>query len=558
MNVLAAGHGWRDLAIWAMPPGCLRPGVRHRHRRGQGLDHRPAEGPERGPGRRRRHTAGDPRRPAAVAPAPRARARLHARRVPRLGSRRVPGRPGPPRPPADISQHRPQISAAARKASLRPGAERSRSQGEGRQDTKTARFLALVAERYGPLAELPLTDVSRICTELAPRPTSIPAPRGPRCAAMSSPCRTGARNDHRFEAYFILLMSALLVAAALRWCFGPHSRLPRFRVRYLRLRLHLRLHPGRGHATASSCGCGGAGSPRSAGRAGPAGRCRSGSGCCCPDEHSPGDRPGALPAPAARAGRGAHLIKAPPRSGKTGLLARIILRYPGPVVSTTTKHDVFELTSGIRSRRGPVHVFNPQWIGGVPSTFRWNPVTGCEDPATAIRRADGFANAVSMTGTEDASFWSSKASQLPAVPVPRRRALPAGTCAWSPGGRSATPSRPRTSSPRRGRGSVGRRTGRAAQRGAEDRRRRSAWSCPGRWRSWPTRPWPAPSCPATSGGVRHRGVPAPVRDAVPDRRVRARRQPGRPAVRRHGRRGPPRRRPARPGHRPAAGSTRRC
>src|ERR1019366_4577215 len=91
-------------------------------------------------------------------------------------------------------------------------------------------------------------------------------------------------------------------------------------------------------------------------------------------------------------------------------LARVILHSPGPVLSTTTKHDVFQLTSGVRARRGPVHVFNPQRIGGVASTFRWNPVAGCDDPATAIRRADGFANAVSMTGTEDASFWSSKAS----------------------------------------------------------------------------------------------------------------------------------------------------
>ena len=38
----------------------------------------------------------------------------------------------------------------------------------------------------------------------------------------------------------------------------------------------------------------------------------------------------------------------------------MILHYPGPVISTTTKHDVFALTSGIRARRGPVHVFNPQ------------------------------------------------------------------------------------------------------------------------------------------------------------------------------------------------------
>ena len=57
-----------------------------------------------------------------------------------------------------------------------------------------------------------------------------------------------------------------------------------------------------------------------------------------------------------------------------------------------------------------MHVFNPQGIGGVPSTFRWSPVAGCEDPATAIRRADAFAFAVSQKGVEDGSFWSAKAS----------------------------------------------------------------------------------------------------------------------------------------------------
>ena len=57
-----------------------------------------------------------------------------------------------------------------------------------------------------------------------------------------------------------------------------------------------------------------------------------------------------------------------------------------------------------------MHVFNPQHIGGVPSTFRWSPVDGCEDPATAIRRADAFAFAVSQQGVEDGTFWSAKAS----------------------------------------------------------------------------------------------------------------------------------------------------
>ena len=100
---------------------------------------------------------------------------------------------------------------------------------------------------------------------------------------------------------------------------------------------------------------------------------------------------------------------APPRTYKTAFLADVILRYPGPVIATTTKADIHALTSAVRAQLGPVHVFNPQYIGGVPSTFRWSPVEGCQDPATAIRRADAFAFAVSQKGVEDGTFWSAKA-----------------------------------------------------------------------------------------------------------------------------------------------------
>ena len=50
----------------------------------------------------------------------------------------------------------------------------------------------------------------------------------------------------------------------------------------------------------------------------------------------------------------------------------------------------------------------PCRIGGVPSTF-WSLVDGCQDPATAIRRADAFAFAVSQKGVEDGTFWSARA-----------------------------------------------------------------------------------------------------------------------------------------------------
>ena len=213
-----------------------------------------------------------------------------------------------------------------------------------------------------------------------------------------------------FPVYFAMLIFGLLAMAALRWCFAPHSRLPRFRVRYLRLRLHLRLHPGRGHASVFELWLrwGRFAAFRRSRRIRPS--LPAGRRLARPREYSE------------RLGRAQYrhqvavpleehvLIMAPPRTYKTALLASIVLHFPGPVVSTTTKHDVFQLTSGVRSRLGPVHVFNPQQVGGVPSTFCWNPVAGCADPATAIRRADGFAHAVNMSGTEDASFWTAKAS----------------------------------------------------------------------------------------------------------------------------------------------------
>jgi type IV secretion system protein VirD4 len=215
-----------------------------------------------------------------------------------------------------------------------------------------------------------------------------------------------------FAAYFAALMSGLLALAGGRWCFLPSSHLPRYRVRHMRLRLHLRLHPGRGHATVFELWLrwGRFAAFRRSRRSRPS--LSAWRRVIEPAQHSvmPGRahyRHG-LRVPVEE-----HmLVMAPPRTRKTALVAKIILRYPGPVISTSTKHDVFQLTSGIRAGRGPVHVFNPQSVGGVPSTFRWNPVAGCADPATAIRRADGFAKAVNMAGAEEASFWSGKASDF--------------------------------------------------------------------------------------------------------------------------------------------------
>ena len=210
--------------------------------------------------------------------------------------------------------------------------------------------------------------------------------------------------------YAIVLAVVVILALFARWAFLPARHLPGNRARHLRLRLHLRLHPGKGFAPAFTLWLrwGRLAALRRSGKIRPSLPLHE--RLLDPRAHS------------VLLGRAHYrhrlqvpleehvLVMAPPRTYKSAFLADVILRYPGPVIATTTKPDIFALTSAVRSYRGPVHVFNPQGIGGVPSTFCWSPVDGCEDPATAIRRADAFAFAVSQKGVEDGTFWSAKAS----------------------------------------------------------------------------------------------------------------------------------------------------
>ena len=208
----------------------------------------------------------------------------------------------------------------------------------------------------------------------------------------------------------IALAIVLIVAAFAAWAFLPARHLPGNRARHLRIRLHLRLHPGKGFAHVFSLWLrwGRMAALRRSARIRPA----------LPLRYRLIDsREHAVFLGRAHYRHRLHvpfeehlLVMAPPRTYKTAFLADVILRYPGPVIATTTKPDIYALTSAVRAELGPVHVFNPQHIGGVPSTFCWSPIEGCEDPATAIRRADAFAFAVSQKGVEDGSFWSAKAS----------------------------------------------------------------------------------------------------------------------------------------------------
>jgi hypothetical protein len=219
------------------------------------------------------------------------------------------------------------------------------------------------------------------------------------------------------------LLILFVLAAAVAWRRRRHRyrqpsswylfsrRPPRHRARWLRLRLHLRLHPAPGVASVVELlwHWGRWASYRESGRTRPSlgrwQRIRNAS------QHSLflGRAQWFLSVRVPVQEHGA--VIGPPRSNKSALLSRLIMTAPGPVVSTSSKPDLFALTSGIRARRGPVWVFNPQGIGGIPGNVRWSPLSGCHVPATAIRRGMAFAAAISTEGTEESGFWRREAGQ---------------------------------------------------------------------------------------------------------------------------------------------------
>ena len=215
-----------------------------------------------------------------------------------------------------------------------------------------------------------------------------------------------------FDFGLLVLGLAALVLGfrAAKWAFWPHHELPRHRVRHQRIRLHLRLHPGRGHATAFEL-------HRHWGRLAAARKAKYARPSLTLAERVLHPSETSVMVGRAHYGHALRLpveehvvVIAPPRTGKTGWLSSVVLGYPGPVVSTTTRADVHDDTAPTRRQLGRVDVFNPQDIGRVASTVRFDPIAGCTDVATAIRRADAFALAVSSQGMDDGAFWAAKTS----------------------------------------------------------------------------------------------------------------------------------------------------
>lgn len=102
------------------------------------------------------------------------------------------------------------------------------------------------------------------------------------------------------------------------------------------------------------------------------------------------------------------LLVGPPRMGKgLHLVVPWVLDAPGPVVSTSTRPDTLAVTLRHRRAHGPVAIFDPQRLAGLPGGLAWSPVRGCETPRTALVRARGLAAGAGFgRSVSDSDFWA--------------------------------------------------------------------------------------------------------------------------------------------------------
>lgn len=107
------------------------------------------------------------------------------------------------------------------------------------------------------------------------------------------------------------------------------------------------------------------------------------------------------------------LVLGPQGSGKSSWLVGPILDAPGAAYVTSTKTELAEMTARLRAQVGPVAVFNPTGLGNVASTFCWDPVVDCADPAVADARARALVRGGGGAGgSENTEFWAAKAAEI--------------------------------------------------------------------------------------------------------------------------------------------------
>ena len=115
--------------------------------------------------------------------------------------------------------------------------------------------------------------------------------------------------------------------------------------------------------------------------------------------------------PVATCRENSALYVGPPGTGKSAALACHAADAPGLLFATSTKTGLLLDTLPYRAG-GPVWVLNADGYGGIPSTLAWSPVEGCEDPATAIRRAGDLMAASPRDPSGKDAYHEDRAAKL--------------------------------------------------------------------------------------------------------------------------------------------------
>lgn len=102
-----------------------------------------------------------------------------------------------------------------------------------------------------------------------------------------------------------------------------------------------------------------------------------------------------------------------PRAGKTSCVCvRQVIETPGPVLATSNKRDLVDLTRGPRSQLGAVWVNDPQNLIGEEPAWWWNPLSYVTDVSKADQLASLFAAATRDASAKSDAYFDSAAKNL--------------------------------------------------------------------------------------------------------------------------------------------------
>lgn len=102
-----------------------------------------------------------------------------------------------------------------------------------------------------------------------------------------------------------------------------------------------------------------------------------------------------------------------PRAGKTSCVCvPQIVETNGPVIATTNKRDIVDLTRGPRSEKGVVWVHDVQGIIGEEPNWWWNPLSFVRDMERAEALTDIFISSASTAGAKQDAYFESDGKRL--------------------------------------------------------------------------------------------------------------------------------------------------